>query len=239
LERYLEKPSATGTLILECLRFPKTTRLYKTAVGCGAQIHECKKLSSRELVGFAVAEAGQHQKRIDPGAASRLIDLVGQDAGVLAMEIEKLALYAADRSAISDQDVCDLVGQSREERIFAVVDAAARGRASDAAYLWHQVLSTDPGAAYKAVGGIAYKVRQWLLAHRMLAEGTDITAIASKMMMWRRESELQALLRRLSPALLRRLLDALALLDSQAKSGARSIEKGVEVLLIQLATTAR
>ncbi len=238
LERYLEKPSPTGMLVLECLRFPKTTRLYKAAVGCGAQLHECKKLTSRELVGFVAAEASRHQKRIDPPAATRLIDLVGQDAGVLAMEIEKLALYAADRSAIGDQDVCDLVGQSREEKIFAVMDAAAHGRVGDAVHLWHEVLSTDPEAAYKAVGGIAYKVRQWLLAHRMLAEGTDITAIASKMMMWKRESELGTLLRKLSPEVLRRFLAAIAQLDSQAKSGARSIEKGVEVLLIQLATAA-
>ncbi|MCK4340208.1 MAG: DNA polymerase III subunit delta [Phycisphaerae bacterium] len=239
LEKYVAAPAPTGVLILECRGFPKTTRLYKAALAAGAQLRECKKLYGRALVAYVLAETRQRDKSIAPTAASRLVDLVGQDTGMLASEVEKLCLYIGERSAITDQDVSDLVGQSREEKIFAVADAAAAGRLPEALRLWHQVLETDPGAAFRAVGGLAYVVRRWLAAHRMLAAGENIRAIAPKMMMWGRERELQTLLRHQPPPRLRQALAAIAHLDSQAKSGARSIERGVEHLLVRLAAAAR
>lgn len=238
LETYLTRPAPTGTLVLECRSFPKTTRLSKAATAAGGQLTECKKLVGRALVDFVTEEAQTQGKRIDPAAAARLIDMVGQDTGILATEVEKLALYAADRPNLTESDVTDLVGQSREEKIFAVMDAAASGRLTDALYLWHQVLATDPEAVYKALGGIAFKVRQWLSAHHLLADGNSVSEIAPRVMMWGRQRDLEALLRRLSPALLRRLLAALANLDSQAKSGTRSIETGIELMLVRLASPA-
>ena len=239
LEKYLARPAPTGALLLECRSFPKTTRLSKTIAALGGQLTECRKLAGRALVDFVVNEARARHKHVERAAAARLVDLIGQDAGSLTSELDKLALYAADRPTISDADVSELVGQSREEKIFAVLDAAAVGRLPDALRLWRQVLATDPEAVYKALGGIGFKVRQWLGAHRLHADGVDVSEIASKLMMWRREADLLALFRRLSPTLLRRLLAAIANLDSQAKSGARSIETGVEHLLIRLAVTAR
>ncbi len=238
LEKYLESPAATGVLVLECRSFPKTTRLYKSAIAAGGAVHECKKLYGRALVEFVVAEAGQHGKRIEPDAAGRLVDLVGQDAGMLAGEVEKLALYVDDRSAITASDVADLVGQSREEKIFAVADAAALGRLPEALRLWQDVLETDPAAAFRAVGGLAFVVRRWLSAHQMVAEGQPIRSIAPKLMMWGRERELETLLRRQPPKRLRQALAAIADLDSQAKFGQRSIERGMESLLVRLSGSA-
>jgi DNA polymerase-3 subunit delta len=238
LERYAAAPAPTGVLILECRSFPKTTRLYKAAVAAGGRLCECKKLYGRELVAFVIEQARARGKRLDPAAGARLTDLVGQDTGILAAEIEKLALYVGDRSGITDRDVTELVGQSREEKVFAVMDAAAAGRLPDALRLWHQVLSSDPAAVYRAVGGMTYVVRRWLAAHRLRADGASIRAIAPKLMMWGREQELETLLARLTPQFLRRLLAAIADLDSQAKVGARSIETGVEMLLLRLAAAA-
>jgi DNA polymerase III delta subunit len=73
----------------------------------------------------------------------------------------------------------------------------------------------------------------------MANEGLGISEIAPKVLMWRRERDLQMILRRLSPTLLRRFLAAIADLDSQAKSGARSIETGVEILLTRLAAAGK
>lgn len=238
LEKYLTAPSPTGTLILECRSFPKNTRLHKLVAECGGRLHECKKLSGRALAGFVLAEAQTRGKRIEPEAAGRLCELIGSDQGALAGEVEKLTLYAADRPAITAEDVRDLVGQSREEKVFAALDAAGAGRATEALALWHQVLATDPAAVYRTVGGVAYVLRRWLAAHRMLAEGLSIHSIAPKVMMWGRERDLETILRRLPPRLVKRLLTAVGELDSQAKSGTRSIETGVEALLLQVAAPA-
>jgi DNA polymerase-3 subunit delta len=235
LEKYLAKPAPTGTLILQPRTLPKSTRLYKAAVAVGGLVIECKKLGGRALLEFATTEAARQGKRLAPQAASQLANLIGQETGLLASEIEKLCLYVGDRSTISEKDVAELVGQTREEKVFAALDAAAAGRLSEALRLWEQVLATDPSAAFKAVGGISYRIRQWLTAQQLLADGLGIGEIAPKVLMWGREQELRVILKRLSPALLRRFLAALADLDSQAKSGLRSIETGVELMLARLA----
>lgn len=239
LERYLTRPAPTGTLVLECRSFPRTTRLAKAVPGVGGQIIECKKLTGRALFDFVLAEGQRRGRKIDRAAAARLIDLVGPDAGRLAAEVEKLALYAVDQPAILERHVVELVGVAREEKVFAAVDAAAAGAGEQALRLWRQVLSTDPEAAFKALGGVAWKLRQWLGAHQMLASGLSISEIAPKVMAWGREQQLDATLRRLPPRALRRAVAALAELDSQAKSGTRSIETGVERLLVELAGSAR
>lgn len=235
LEAYAGAPAATGILILECKSFPKTTKLYKAAVKSGAVLHECKKLNARGVSDFVVAEATAHGKRIDRPAVGNLIALIGQDEGLLSSEMEKLALFVGDRPTITLADVRALVGQTREEKIFAVMDEAAAGRLAGALAGWRAVLATDPAAAFRAVGGIAFVLRKWLTAHELRDSGEPIRAIAPKVMMWGRENELQSLLARLSRTRVAGLLDMLANLDAQAKSGSRSIENGVEALLIEAA----
>lgn len=238
LEKYMDKPSATGTLVLECRTFQRNWRLAKAASAADGQVIECKKLKGRALIEYALVEAGERGKRISPDAVEHLVDLVGQDAGILAGEIEKLSLYAGDRANITDDDVRVLVGQSREEKIFAAMDAAAGGRIVEALRLHHQVLASDPAAVYMILGGMAWKVRQWLVAHRLVGEGLSAREIAPKVGMWGRVDQLQTLLRTLSPRTLRRLLAALGGLDAQAKRGSRSIDRGTELLLVQLSTAA-
>ncbi len=235
LETYLTRPSPTGTLVLECRSFLKTSRLCKAATASG-EVIECKKLRAQALVGFVTSEATARGKRIEAAATAKLIDLIGPAAGALAGEVEKLALFVGDRPAITTADVTELVGMSREEKIFATMDAAALGRLQDALRLWHQVLATDTAVAYRGVGGLAYKVRSYLAAHALFAGGFKTPEIAPKVAMWGRERDLEAILRRLSPQVLRRLLAALAQLDTQAKLGLRSIDTGIELLLVQTAS---
>jgi DNA polymerase-3 subunit delta len=235
LEKYLAAPAGTATLILECRSFPRTTRLYKAVAGCGGEIVECKKLTGRALADFVVAEARARGQRIDPDAARRLCELVGAEQGALASEVEKLCLYAHERPAITSADVAELVGQSREEKIFRVMDAAGLGRLPEALALWQQVLATDPAAGYRAVGGMAFVLRRWMDAQRQRADGVPTHAIAPKLLMWGREGDVETILRRLPARRLGQLLAAVGELDSQAKSGTRSIETGVETLLVSVA----
>lgn len=238
LERYLDRPSPTGVLVLECRTFPKTTRLHKAALAVGGVVRECQRLRGRGVLEFVLAEAAARGKRVDREAADRVIELVGPESGVLASELEKLALYIGDRPTITLADVSALVGQSREERIFEVMDAAGLGRLPDALRLWEQTLVTDPHAVFRAVGGVAFVLRKWLQAHQLVADGLPVAAVAPKVMMWGRERELQTILRRLPARRLRRALAAVAQLDAQAKSGARSIERGIELILVRLAAPA-
>lgn len=237
LEAYLEKPARTGTLILECRSFPKNLRLHKAAAAAG-RVQEFKRLYGENLVSFANDQARDRGHRLERAAAARLIELAGPDTGMIDAEVEKLCLYTGERTTITEADVVALVGQSREEKIFACADAAALGRLPQALRMWEQVLETDPEAVFRAVGGLAYVLRRWLAAHLAVAAGQSLRSLAPQMMMYGRERELEQILRRLPPRRLRGLLAALAELDAQAKSGARTIERGIELLLARLAAAA-
>ena len=235
LENYAQSPSKTGHLILCCRSVPKNTRLYKAAIAAGGRAVECKKLSGRALLDAAIDAARARGKRIAPPVAQRLVGLVGEELGAILGEIEKLCLFAGDRAEIREQDVVELVGLSREEKIFACMDAAGAGDVRTALAAWHDVLATDRSAAFRAVGGVAFSFRKWLTAQRLASEGLSPKAIAPKAMMWGREALLGQILRRQPAAKIKRLLSRVADLDSQAKSGARSIETGIEALLLETA----
>jgi len=236
LETWLANPPATGTLVLECRSFPKTTKLAKATAKFPGSLIECKQLRGRELSGFVSELARELGKRIEPAAVSRLINQIGGEQGLLASEVEKMALFVGERQAITEADVVALVGLSREEKVFAVMDAAGLGQLGQALDLWQQVLATDKQAAFRAVGGIAFVLRKWLTAHRLRAEGLPVGAIAPKVMMYNRQGDLQTILQRLPAQRVAASLAALAKLDAQAKTGLRSIETGVLGVLTELAT---
>lgn len=238
LERYLEAPAATGVLLLECRSFPGTTRLSKAVVAAGGRLYKCEKLRGREVSDFVLSEMRARGKRIESLAAARLVDLVGPDQGSLALEVDKLCLYVADRATVTEADVAALVGQSREEKVFDAMDLAADGDLPAAIKLWQQVLAMDPSAVFRALGGVMYVLRRWLKAHKMRAAGMSAAEIAPKVFMFGRAPQLEALLHRLPAQRLRVMLASAVDLDSEAKTGNRSIESGIEALLVELAAPA-
>ncbi|MCA9243424.1 MAG: DNA polymerase III subunit delta [Phycisphaerales bacterium] len=236
LEAYLEQPSPSGVLLLEVKSFPKTTRLYKRAIEIGGEVIECRRLAERDLPEFVIGAAHALGKKLRPAVAARLVQLIGSDQGLLTNETQKLAIYVGDNAEIADADVTALVGQSREEKIFSVMDAAGQGRLDEAMRLYRQALLSDPAAVFKAVGGVAFVLRRWLTAHEMLESGMSPRAVAPKVMMWGRENELREIMQRAPKSRVRRALAELAELDAQAKVGARSIEAGLESLLARIAS---
>ena len=62
--------------------------------------------------------------RMDPAAMDLLVEALGADIARIAIEIEKLSLFAGDR-AIGVDDVTALVPDARSTTVFALVNAAA------------------------------------------------------------------------------------------------------------------
>lgn len=236
LEKYLKKPSPIGTLILVCRSFPSNLRLAKAIAPAGGRMHECRKLSGPAVTRFLTDEARARGKRLDLAAARRVADLIGPLRGALACEVEKLSLYVGGRAEITEQDVIELVGMSREEKVFAAMEAAGAGRLRQALHLWRQVLSSGGRAVeYMATGGVAFTLRKWLKAQRLLSGGAAPAVIAPQVQMWGRQQELEAILARLPAGCIEQLLVDLAELDAQAKIGVRSIESAIEALLVRTA----
>jgi DNA polymerase-3 subunit delta len=67
--------------------------------------------------------AQRHGKSIDAEATQLLIDCIGNDLVALDNEIQKLAIFVGDQSAIKKQDVQDVVGELRAHTAFELCDA--------------------------------------------------------------------------------------------------------------------
>ena len=66
-----------------------------------------------------------------PAAANLLVELVGLEIGILASELEKLAVYAGESKRIERADVARMVGAGRVETVWKAArrrhDSARRG----------------------------------------------------------------------------------------------------------------
>ncbi len=131
LEAYVQKPSASGILLLQVKQWTSTTNLAKLVEKLGLAI-ECTALRDKDtakivawLIEYAQARCDAH---LDKGAANLLVELVGLEVGILASEVEKLAVYAGSSKRIERGDVAKMVGAGRVETIWKALDAATTGQ---------------------------------------------------------------------------------------------------------------
>jgi DNA polymerase-3 subunit delta len=73
--------------------------------------------------------------------ARLVLELVGPEAGVLAAEVEKLAIYAGDSKHVERGDITKLVGGGRVETIWKALDAATTGEGRVALELLDNLLT--------------------------------------------------------------------------------------------------
>lgn len=128
LEAYAEHPAERGVLVLVVRTWPGSTRLAKLVEKVGLAV-ECKGLQERQLLPWLVHVAkSRYHAALDNGAAELLVELVGPEVGLLATEVEKLAVYVGTRGKIHREDVARMVGAGRIETVWKVLEAATTGR---------------------------------------------------------------------------------------------------------------
>jgi DNA polymerase-3 subunit delta len=103
-------------------------------------------------------------KRVDRGAETRLAELLGEDARVLASEVAKLAAFVGDRKVIGRADVDAIVTRVAEDPFFALGNAVeARDLAAALGVLGRSV--EDGASPFMLLGSLAGTIRR-LVAER-------------------------------------------------------------------------
>ncbi|MFH0982505.1 MAG: DNA polymerase III subunit delta [Planctomycetota bacterium] len=237
LERYGSAPSDAGCLILVCKAFDARTRFYKVINGLAGAL-KCEAPRGAALPAWISDRAQKtYGKRLERGTAGRLRDYVGDGLGLLDQELDKLATYVGARPNITLEDVDALVGNNREQTVFAITDAMAEGDARTALYQWERVLATDRAAPGRAIGGLAWGIRRLLEALDAVAAGTPVSQLARQF--WTEPAVLERRLRRLSrPKLEEQLCDLLEA-DVASKTGLSEVSRAVEKFIIKHASAAR
>lgn len=173
LEAYIAAPSSASRLILEMESLATNTRLYKSvdkrhlAVQCDAPKTVSGRTARTDLTRlreFCLNYlAPRHQCSLQKTAADMLIDLVGEDVGMLDTEIAKLAVNLPPGGEIGAALVRDVVGGWRAKTTWEIIDAAASGNAADALRHLDRLLSSGQ-RAIALLPQIAWSLRRLGLA---------------------------------------------------------------------------
>ena len=128
---YLKDPTPGATLVFEAVRFDfegddkrkqERVRKFYSAV---SEVVELRRYSSHEAHAEAEALARRAGVRLEPDALDLLVESLGADMARIAVEIEKLALFAGSRVVTAD-DIATLAPEARATTIFALVNALGR-----------------------------------------------------------------------------------------------------------------
>ena len=234
LERYVENPSTSGVLIFICKSWPANTRLAKLLNKVGSAIQP-NAPRGRALVKWLTNQAGQYDKTMQLDTAAMLIDTIGTDLGRLAGEVEKLAMFCADRREIRSQDVEALCGITAQQSVFEINDLLAEGKLAQALGVLDRLLQQDRSAEFTLVGAVSWSLRRLLQARTMLDSGqsrqeilqaakVDDPAMAEK---FRRQGQ------GLSGQKLTRLLRQLAETDLANKTGLGNVQVNLEKFIVE------
>ena len=131
LVEYMRDPTPGTTLVFEAIRYDfegedkrkqDRVRKFYAAIPDVVELERYSPADARRETEALVRKAGF---RLDAAALDLLVEALGADIARIAVEIEKLSLYAGDRPVEAD-DVTALVPDARASTIFALVNALGR-----------------------------------------------------------------------------------------------------------------
>jgi DNA polymerase-3 subunit delta len=174
LERKVGDLPATGTLVLDVKTWPANTRLAKLVAESATVV--CKALKGAVVTTWCSEWAKtRYGKQLPAQAAALLVELIGPEMGQLDQELVKLAAYVDKRSRIEAADVDRLVGNSRTETVWKIMDAIGSGNVKEALAVLHRLF--DQGeVSYMILGAIASQLRKVAQAYRLTAQGLSTKA---------------------------------------------------------------
>jgi DNA polymerase-3 subunit delta len=131
LAAYMRDPTPGVTLVFEAIRFDfegddkrKQDRVRKFYAAI-PDVVELRRYSTADARHEAESLSRQAGFRIEPAALELLVESLGGDIARIAVEIEKLSLFAGAR-AVTVDDIAALVPDARATTIFALVNALGR-----------------------------------------------------------------------------------------------------------------
>ena len=128
LEAYVANPSDSGILLLQVKQWPATTKLAQLVEKTGLSINASAPRETELVTWLTQLARTRFDAQLAADGARLLVELVGPEAGLLAAEVEKLAVYAGDSRRIERADITTLVGGGRVETIWKALDAATTGQ---------------------------------------------------------------------------------------------------------------
>jgi len=174
----LEKAQPSTTIALvEYEELKREHWLLKWAISAGARagVHVYNMPKRWEMPRWIEAEAKKQGGKIDPDAAARLSEMVGEDTRIAAQELTKLMTYVNFERPIRLLDVEKVSIVSAQGSVFELVDALGQNDGRKAQRVLHQLLEDEE--AFELWGMVIRQFRLLLQAREMLDERSTVPEI--------------------------------------------------------------
>jgi DNA polymerase-3 subunit delta len=235
LEKYFDKPSTTGILILTVNTWDSRTKLAKKLPGIG-QLTSIKPPKAGQLPFRLVEYASDaHNKKLSTDTARLLIEFAGDSLGQLYSEIDKLALFKQDEKVITSRDVEALIANNRFYNAFEVIDAMIDGNVGRAVQRLRMMFDEDKNTEFTVVGAFAFHFRRMFNAKALLEKGYSVSEVASKVNIWNKRESFFSHLSKLSLDKIGMVLQRLGQIDYEIKTGRTKAPIATEQLVLNLA----
>jgi DNA polymerase-3 subunit delta len=167
----LDKAQPRTTIVLvEYEELKREHWLLKWAVQAGARAgaHVYNMPKHWEMPRWIEAEAKKQGGKVDPDAAARLAEMVGEDTRIASQELTKLLTYVNFERPIRLLDVEKVSIVSAQGSVFELVDALGQYDGKKAQRVLHQLLEEEE--AFELWGMVIRQFRLLLQAREMLDE---------------------------------------------------------------------
>lgn len=232
---YLANPSPTSVVLFVAEKFDGRTKMYKAAEKAKVTVRFSSP-NAKQMPDVVRERARKMKIDIDARAVSAIVDAVGTSVGAATQALEVLSLYVGEPARrITADDVANVVAVTKEENIFALVDAIGTGNRAAVLEGLHGILGVAREHPLKTLGMIARHYRNLTKARGALDAGIARAQIQSmvgvppfvldKLLSQARRHDLQTLARGLA---------AVTATDRDLKGGALDNTRAMERLVFRL-----
>jgi DNA polymerase-3 subunit delta len=232
----LDKAQPTTSIILaEFDQLKSDHWLLKWASGnkrAGVHVYSLPK--HIEMPRWIESETRKMGGKIEPGAAARLSEMVGEDPRIAAQELGKLLTYVNYARPITMADVDKVSILSAQGSIFDLVDALGTGDGKKAQSVLHQLLESEE--AFALWGMVIRQFRLLLQAREMLDGGAGVAQIQSALKLHEYVApKVTNQARRFSLPALETIYHRLLEIDEGAKTSQAPLDLSLDLLVADLA----
>ena len=203
----------------------------KSAPRAGVHVYNMPK--RWEMPRWIESETKKLGGRIEPDAAGRLSEMVGEDTRIASQELTKLLTYVNFERPISLLDVEKVSIVSAQGNVFELVDALGQGDGRKAQRGLHQLLEDEE--AFELWGMVIRQFRLLLLARELLDSNASVLDIQKTLGLHEYVTQkVTAQAKRFSLPVLESIYHKLLEIDEGAKTSQVPLDLALDMLVVEL-----
>ena len=238
LLNYLDKPNPDTLLIFDLEKLGAKNQSPFKEIAEKAQVVEFSEMKEGEAASWAAQRAKSMGRTLASNAARKLVEYLGVSLRAISNELEKLAIYVGEKKEISEKDVEQLTGASRERSVFELTKAIGAGNKPVAVSLALGMLDEASDQKQFMFVMLARFVEQMTIARELAAAGQNERTIADALELRGGAAyfakEIMAQARRYTRSRLDAALQAILETEYQTRQKNSNTELLMEMLIVQL-----